>query len=333
MKEAGFADNEARRLMTLHGLGILDTPREDRFDRYTRIAAQTFGTPMALISLVDQDRQWFKSTVGLDVDETPRDISFCAHAILGDAVFEVRNARRDPRFRDNPLVLESPNIRFYAGAPLKASNGDKLGTLCVIDSEPRQLSSDEMTRLGDLADMVVGEMLKRRDAVSARPDCAAEPVTAVDFFDAIPAEPGSTVLLFDIDDVLTSHGDANSAVCPAEVFTHLLQDHFPTAASIAHVGDYHFCVLLAADEDFDEVRAINHLCSDAKKMLCFADGRGTLAPFVGRVQYCSNKYASVDAMCSHVDRMFRQHEPQPIRDEPVFKSMLKKLASRRKTIF
>ena len=163
MQEPGLTDNEAERIATLHNLNILDTPRHDRFDRYTRISTQIFDVPIALISLVDRYRQWFKSTEGFDVEETSRRVSFCGHAILGDDVFEIPNTQRDARFRDNPLVLEQPHIRFYAGAPLEAPNGQKLGTLCLIDRVPRRLSDEEKTMLKNLANMVVSEMVNYVD--------------------------------------------------------------------------------------------------------------------------------------------------------------------------
>ncbi len=164
MQEPDIPHNENDRLATLYSLNILDTPHDDRFDRYTRISARIFDMPIAVISLVDKSRQWFKSTEGFDGKESSRSISFCGHAILGDEVFEVRNALRDPRFRDNPLVVNRPNIRFYAGAPLEAPNGHKLGTLCIIDKVPRQLSDEEKIMLKNLAVMVVGEMVNYFDA-------------------------------------------------------------------------------------------------------------------------------------------------------------------------
>jgi hypothetical protein len=333
MQEARLPENEASRVATLYSLGILDTPREDRFDRYTRITARIFDMPMVLISLVDRNRQWFKSAEGVDIDETPRKISFCGHAILGDSVFEVRNARRDPRFRDNPMVLEPPHVRFYAGAPLEGPDGHKLGTLCIIDSVPRQLSDDEKTMLKNLADMVVAELVRDVDAEIDRSDRAAQAITGTEFFKSIPAERGQSVLLFDIDDVLASHDDVNSGISPGEIFAKLLCKYFPTAPSIAHIGDYHFCVLLNAEKDFDEVRAINHLCSDAKDLLCFADGYDSLTPFVGRIQCNSNKCASVDDMRRDADGMFRKHERQPLLDESNIKGFVKTLIGWRKTIF
>src|SRR5687768_8701894 len=114
---APFPSNEEKRIATLRSLDILDTPPEERFDRITRVAAELFGVPIALISLVDSNRQWFKSCYGLTMNETPRDISFCAHAILGNDIFYVPDTKRDPRFAESPLVTEQ-NIRFYAGLPL-----------------------------------------------------------------------------------------------------------------------------------------------------------------------------------------------------------------------
>ncbi len=149
MKPALPAD-EAERLVRLHSLQVLDTPGDPVLDGLVRCASAISGCPVALVSLVDGDRQWFKARHGLDAAETPRDEAFCAHAILGDGLFEVPDARRDPRFSDNPLVLGDPNIVFYAGEPL-ALDGHKLGTLCVIDRAPRQLDATQRELLAGLA--------------------------------------------------------------------------------------------------------------------------------------------------------------------------------------
>jgi len=150
--------DEAKRLATLRGLSILDTPPEERFDRLTRLAQRVFDVPITVVTLVDSNRQWFKSCQGLDATETPRSISFCGHAILGDEVFVVPDAALDPRFADNPLVTGAPHIRFYAGQPLKANNGSRLGTLCIIDTKPRQPSQADLDVLRDLAALVENEL-------------------------------------------------------------------------------------------------------------------------------------------------------------------------------
>ena len=333
MQDAGFSDNEASRLATLRRLDILDTPREDRFDRYTQITARAFDMPIALISLIDASRQWFKSAVGIDGHETPREISFCGHAILGDSVFEVRDARLDPRFRDNPLVVGPPRIRFYAGAPLKAPNGHRLGTLCIIDKIPRELSDGETTMLQNLADMVVGEILRKVDAQTDQSDRVTHMIAGSEFFDSIADERRLSVLLFDIDDVLAAHDDENSDTSPGDVFAQLLHDHFPTARSIAHIGDYHFCVSLGREEGFDELKAISCLCSDAKNLLCFAEGHHFLTPYVGRMQYDPDRYASVDDMLVDAERMFLNHEREPVPRESDIKQFLKEMVGWRKTIF
>lgn len=151
-------ENELQRLAALKALAILDTEAEPRFDRITRLAQQLFQVPIALVSLVDANRQWFKSRQGLDATETPRDISFCGHAILDEAVFMVNNTQEDPRFADNPLVCGAPDIRFYAGAPLHSSSGHRVGTLCIIDRHPRSFSAAELMGLRDLADCVEVEL-------------------------------------------------------------------------------------------------------------------------------------------------------------------------------
>ncbi|GGC64907.1 GAF domain-containing protein [Marinobacter halophilus] len=149
--------NEDKRLSALEAALLLDTPPEERFDRITRLAARLFDVPICLVSLIDANRQWFKSCYGLGVRETARDISFCGHAILGTDTFVVENALQDERFADNPLVTGEPNIRFYAGAPLEDRHGHRLGTLCLIDRSPRPFPDDDKQALRDLADMVERE--------------------------------------------------------------------------------------------------------------------------------------------------------------------------------
>ncbi|MEA5443821.1 MBL fold metallo-hydrolase [Cyanobium gracile] len=150
--------DEPRRLRRLGELGLLDTEREERFDRLTRIAAAAFDVPIALISLIDAERQWFKSCHGLATGQTSRDLAFCAHALEQKSDLLVADTWLDDRFADNPLVLGEPRIRFYAGSPLILDDGTCLGTLCLIDTRPRQLSSTELALLHDLRDLVLLEI-------------------------------------------------------------------------------------------------------------------------------------------------------------------------------
>ena len=168
-RRAPLAENESERLATLQSTGLLDSLPEERFDRITRLAKAMFKVPISLVSLVDEDRQWFKSNQGLaGATETPRDYAFCSHAILTDDIMVVPDALQDERFADNPLVEGSPNIRFYAGCPIKASscedgsNKMPIGTLCVIDSKPRDLSEDERRALKDFGAMIEQELSNDR---------------------------------------------------------------------------------------------------------------------------------------------------------------------------
>ena len=150
MPAAPIPENEPARLDSLRRMLAAGAPDGKAFDRVTRAAQRLFGTPIALISLVDHDRQWFKSCIGLTVHETPREASFCAHAILHDEPLVVEDALADPRFADNPLVVRTPKIRFYAGRPLRNAEGFAVGALCVIDRKPRRLGGDEREMLEDL---------------------------------------------------------------------------------------------------------------------------------------------------------------------------------------
>ena len=158
MMTAPIPDNEADRLQALRELLILDTPPEERFDRIVQFAAEEFGVPIALLSLVDTNRQWFKARFGLAVCETDRKSSFCGHAIHVSEVMVVSDATQDPRFVDNPMVLGDPHIRFYAGAPLEVRPGVRIGTLCLIDRRRRTLDETDLLILKSLRDLVVSEL-------------------------------------------------------------------------------------------------------------------------------------------------------------------------------
>lgn len=159
MQTAPIPVNEPQRLEALRALLILDTPPEERFDRIVEFAAAEFDVPIALLSLIDEKRQWFKSKIGLGLCETPRDISFCGHAIHCNDILVVPDARVDERFVDNPLVLGAPFIRFYAGAPLIMPGAQAIGTLCLIDTKVRRFDSTDLSILASLRDLVVSEML------------------------------------------------------------------------------------------------------------------------------------------------------------------------------
>ncbi|MEJ7799037.1 MAG: diguanylate cyclase [Ilumatobacter sp.] len=160
-----YPHDETGRLEALHRADVLDTPAEEVYDDIVRAAANSAETPISLVSLIDEDRQWFKAKVGLDADQTPRDVAFCAHAICSEDLMEVPDAHDDDRFASNPLVLDDPNVRFYAGVPLRAAAGYSYGTLCVIDTVPRVLTLDQRVGLARLARQVT-VLLELRESIN-----------------------------------------------------------------------------------------------------------------------------------------------------------------------
>jgi phosphoribosyl 1,2-cyclic phosphodiesterase/CheY-like chemotaxis protein len=161
-------ENETERLAALYNLGILDTEPEERFDRITRIAAAAFDVPVALVTLVDEKRQWFKSACGAGIGETSRDMSFCAHAIAERSVMVVPDALLDERFADNPVVVNDPRVRFYAGCPLVLDDGAPVGTLCLVDTRPRELDAAAIRLLEDLAGLVLQELKRSASATASK---------------------------------------------------------------------------------------------------------------------------------------------------------------------
>jgi len=243
--------NEAERLEKLASYNILYTGREETFDRITRLAARMFRAPVALISLVDEDRQWFKSAHGLDVRESGRDQAFCAHTILRDEVMVVPDAAKDPRFAQNPQVRQHPHIRFYAGAPLVTPDGFNLGSLCVIDRSPRDFSAEDRESLADLARLVVQSFELRRLA-------SIDPVTELPnrrFFEdvlgrerkrALRNGRSLAVVMVSLDRLTTMVDELGVAVGDQmlQSVTHLLRGQLRDSDLLVRYGPQEFAVLL-----------------------------------------------------------------------------------------
>ncbi|MBN9229283.1 MAG: GGDEF domain-containing protein [Legionella sp. 40-6] len=241
--------NENQRLEILYQLNVMDTENEERFDRITRIARRLFSVPIALVSLVDSNRQWFKSAQGLEVKETPREISFCGHAILENEIMIVEDATQDVRFHDNPLVTGNPEIRFYMGCPIKIK-GHNIGTLCLIDAEPRQFQPADMYAMRDLADMVQLELesvhLSTSDDLTGLSNRRGFLKIANFIFKQCQRENRSfTLLFFDLNNfkqINDNYGHAEGDKV-LKNFAKSLLEHFRGSDVIARIGGDEFCVL------------------------------------------------------------------------------------------
>lgn len=292
MLAPALPSDEATRLATLQGLDILDTPPEERFDRLTRLAKRLFGVPIVLVSLVDANRQWFKSCIGLSVNETSREVSFCGHTILADEVFLVPNAVMDARFADNPLVTSEPHIRFYAGCPLKSDNGSRLGTLCLIDREPRDMDADDLQLLRDLAQMAEQELAALRiatlDELTGLSNRRGFMVLARHALQWCQRQgKPATLLYMDLDEFKPindrfGHAEGDLAL---KTFAHCLTEAFRGSDVIARLGGDEFLVLLTDSTPEHALLAVDRLQA-ALAAHNQGAGRGyALKCSVGRVQY------------------------------------------------
>ncbi|XGV94601.1 MAG: GAF domain-containing protein [Leptolyngbya sp. BL-A-14] len=234
--KARIPTQEVERLEALRAYNILDTPSDQRYNDITALAAFICDVPIALISLVDVDRQWFKSKVGLNLSETPRDVSFCAHAILSKDTLVVNDARNDERFADNPLVTCAPDIRFYAGVPLITPEEHEIGTLCVIDHQPRELTESQRRTLEALARQVVVQLELQRVSAQlatalAKIELMAGLVPICSYCKGIRDDEGywSSVEKFieQYSDVEFTHGVCNTC----------MRQHFPEVADVLLTED------------------------------------------------------------------------------------------------
>jgi len=251
MKKPDIPEIEQARLNTLRSLNILDTQPEERFDRLTRLAKRMFDVPIALVSLVDESRQWFKSSQGLNASETSRDISFCGHTILDDDVFCISNALEDERFADNPLVLDDPGIRFYAGCPISAPNGHKLGTLCIIDQKPRIFNKDDAVILAELTAMLEQEIaaiqLATMDELTNISNRRGFEMLAGQTLSLISRQkaPASLILLdldkFKVINDTFGHAEGDRAL---KIFADILKETFRESDILARIGGDEFAIFL-----------------------------------------------------------------------------------------
>ncbi|WP_416769697.1 diguanylate cyclase [Pseudomonas sp. RHF3.3-3] len=307
--------NETARVEKLRSLNILDTPPEERFDRLTRLAKRLFDVPIALVSLVDENRQWFKSCVGLTASETPRDISFCGHAILGDQVLMIPNAESDERFHDNPLVTGAPGIRFYAGCPLTVGEGNKLGTLCLIDTKPRTLNDEERSLLCDLAQMAEQELVAVQMATM-------DELTLLSNrrgFEALASQglgvckrmgKPASLLFFDLNDFkqindVYGHAEGDLAL---KNFADVLRIVFRESDVVGRLGGDEFVVLLTGSDHVQVemiMARLRHTLGERNS----GQKRGYDIRFsVGQIEYDPHRHDSIADLLEDADRAMYAHK-------------------------
>jgi diguanylate cyclase (GGDEF)-like protein len=308
--------NESARLDTLRALHILDTLPEERFDRLTRLARRLFDVPIALVSLVDANRQWFKSCLGLPVSETPRDVSFCAHAILGDEIMTVPDTLADARFHDNPLVTDNPNIRFYAGCPLVVPNGSKLGTLCLIDVKPRGgLDDEERELLRDLARMAEQELVSIQLAtlddltsLSNRRGFEALAQHALNVCKRV--EKPASLLFFDLNDFkqindTRGHAEGDQAL---KTFADVLRTELRESDVIARLGGDEFVALLTDSNSAATRDVIQRLGQVLAERNAQAQRGYAIRFSVGQVEYDPARHVGIAELLAAADAAMYSHK-------------------------
>lgn len=317
MKIPDLPIDEESRIDALESLEILDTLPEEKFDRITRLCCRVFDVPIALVSLVDSNRQWFKSCQGLDVSETSRDISFCGHAIIGSDVFVIPDTKKDIRFSDNPLVLNDPHIRFYAGYPLQSVNGSNLGTLCIIDRKPRDFTQKDIEALSDLGYIIEQEIItmqlatideltkisNRRGIMSLMPHyinfCKRQNTTA-------------SLIFVDLDNFKSindkyGHAEGDHALT---AFADQMSNTFRQTDLLARFGGDEFIVLFSDTEKRTAIDVMDKF-SDALKHYNQQTKRGYDLTFsYGVVQFDPEKHDGIESLINEGDALMYQHKKQ-----------------------
>ncbi len=251
MQAPGIPENEEQRLKSLYITGLLDTRDDERFERLTRLARKAFQVPVALISLLDRERQWLLACQGVGVRETPRDISFCGHAILQEGPFIIHDAAADARFHDNPLVTGEPHIRFYAGQPVSLPDGTVAGTLCLIHTVPRAFTDEDIASLRDLACIVEDEFeainMAMTDSLTGIPNRRGFYRAGDKLFRAMNRQDASfSLIYFDLDrfkpvNDLWGHAEGDEVL---KIFAGFLHQHLEPGEIAGRLGGDEFAALI-----------------------------------------------------------------------------------------
>jgi len=315
MKTPDLPEDEDLRIKTLKSLEILDTASEERFDRIVRLAQRIFGVPICLVSLVDTERQWFKSCFGLDASETGRDISFCGHAILGSDLFIIENALEDERFRDNPLVTGPPDIRFYAGFPLQMPNRTRMGTLCIIDTKPRVFSEDDQNALRDLGQMVQYELASLSLATI---DDLTEMSNRRGFYNlaqkallnATRRNEQCFLIFLDLDKFKLindnfGHAEGDKVLL---TFAQFLEKVFRRSDTIGRLGGDEFAVLFSNVTEAQVDHCLTRLNEELQKHNQTSEGDYSLQFSYGKVKYLAQKHMDIIELVKEADQIMYENK-------------------------
>ena len=315
MRKQGKSPDEKKRIKELKALKILDSPDEERFDRLTRMARKIFNVPIALISLVDENRLWFKSCNGMEKREFPRENSFCNETIRGDDLFVVNDAGMDERFRNNSIVLKEPHIRFYAGYPLKSLKGNILGTFCIMDSRARQLNQDEKLLLKDLAYLAQQELsgiqLATMDELTGLTNRRGFMSLSRHSLSVARRQEIPTELVFmdlnrfkSINDNF-GHAEGDRAL---QSFSSVMKDVFRDSDLFARLGGDEFVALLSNTTE-ENAHIVMNRFKETVETLNRESGRGYEILFsYGVVAYDSARFRNIDELLEEGDRLMYRHK-------------------------
>jgi diguanylate cyclase (GGDEF)-like protein len=313
MKDSMKPANEEERLQAVRSLGLIDTDPEERFDRFTRLAKRAFNVPVAIVSLIEAERQWFKSVKGLEVTEIERNISFCNHTILNDEILIINDTMADEQFKDNPLVVNDPHIRFYAGAPIRNAGGYAVGTFCILDTKPKDFDSGDHELLQDLASMVEDEFIVQNLAT-------VDDLTGLSNrrgFKAIASHAiamcrrqskAATLMFFDLDgfkQVNDIFGHAEGDKVLIDIGQILLQE-FRNSDVIARLGGDEFCILLTGTTAAQVDQPLRHLDTGI-------NSRNERSPYVvgysvGTVAFDPNKHPGIEELLAEADKLMYEQK-------------------------